>query len=386
MRSLHVAALPYPAPRGTQAALDAMLRALNEAGHPASLFCYPDIAAQPHSSLPYRVHRVARIRGPGTLKSGPSFAKLGVDVALAVQLARVVQQEKPELVVAHHVEAALCCLRLACPVLFIAHTSLRTELPTYFPASLGLPLARAGEALDGFLCRRYPGALAVSPMLGAQLSAESGAQVGAIALPWPVPEPISASEREAARGRVGLHEAQSVLLYAGNLDAYQGVEALLEPLSRLVRAGENIRWLVASDERPRSDFVGKLADFRLSDSTHFVGLSDESSRRLVHAAADMVLVPRRAAGGLPIKLLEALARGIPVVATARACAGLELASCVEVVSGNADSWCAGIERMRSRPRLSAQAAGRAYIADVHNPRRFAEAFVAHAARKWGSQG
>ncbi len=154
MRSLHVAALPFPAPRGTQAALDALLRALNGAGHPASLFCYPEHAAASGEAA-YPVQRVARLRGPDTTASGPSWAKIKLDLGLLAQLAALVRREQPDVVVAHHVEAALCCLHLSRPVLFYAHTSLRTELPTYFSAALHRPLALAGEALDSFLCRRF---------------------------------------------------------------------------------------------------------------------------------------------------------------------------------------------------------------------------------------
>ena len=60
-------------------------------------------------------------------------------------------------------------------------------------------------------------------------------------------------------------------------------------------------------------------------------LATERDRAVVHAAADVALVPRRAPGGLPIKLLDALARGVPVVAGARALAGLPLTAAVTVV-------------------------------------------------------
>jgi glycosyltransferase involved in cell wall biosynthesis len=56
----------------------------------------------------------------------------------------------------------------------------------------------------------------------------------------------------------------------------------------------------------------------------FAPLASEHDRAVAHAAADVALVPRLASGGLPIKLLEALARDVPVVANRRALAGLPL--------------------------------------------------------------
>ena len=50
----------------------------------------------------------------------------------------------------------------------------------------------------------------------------------------------------------------------------------------------------------------------------------ENDRVRAHAACDLALIPRRTAGGLPIKLLESLARARPTVAVRRATAGLAI--------------------------------------------------------------
>ncbi len=53
---------------------------------------------------------------------------------------------------------------------------------------------------------------------------------------------------------------------------------------------------------------------------------------LAHAASDVAWVPRRTEGGLPIKMLDAFARDLPVVAMRRATAGLPLRGVCRVVS------------------------------------------------------
>jgi hypothetical protein len=103
-------------------------------------------------------------------------------------------------------------------------------------------------------------------------------------------------------------------------------------------------------------------------------LCTEGDRRQAHAAADVALVPRAAAGGLPIKLLDALARRVPVLASAEACAGLSLPeSSVRVASPG--SWRGALGSIfHERPTGES---GRAYVASAHAPARFVSEFCAH---------
>src|SRR5690348_5568093 len=131
MRSLHIAALAFPTAQGTQAALHSMLGALGARGHETHLLCYPqhDAADPDAGRRNYQVHRIGAPFKQRSTRSGPSFEKGLLDVALAARVARYCADLSPDLVVAHHVEAALCTLALPRPVLFVAHTSPRTELP-----------------------------------------------------------------------------------------------------------------------------------------------------------------------------------------------------------------------------------------------------------------
>ena len=52
---------------------------------------------------------------------------------------------------------------------------------------------------------------------------------------------------------------------------------------------------------------------------------------LAHAASDLAWVPRRTEGGLPVKMLDAFARDLPVVAMQRAIAGLPLQRVCRIV-------------------------------------------------------
>jgi len=380
MRTLHVAALAFPTPQGTQAAIHSMLSALAAAGHETHLYCYPrhveSAQRDPEPPAPYRVHRVPSRRAQRSTRSGPSAEKLLLDAALASNLESLCDQLQPDLVVAHHVEAALCCLRLSQPALFLAHTSLSAELASYFSPAWAACCTWLGRQLDRQLCRRSARALAVSPLLAERLSAEVGRTVSPIAVPWPLPREAPAHGKAQARATLGLAEDAEVALYAGNLDAYQGLSELLEPLERLVHERPRLRWLVATESDPRA-LARTLAGTELAGRTMFTALADESARRRVHAAADVALVPRSAPGGLPIKLLEALARGTPVVTTRRACAGLPIPEGALVRLERAEDWRAGIARVLDGA-LPDREAGRAYVASHHAASRFVSDLISHA--------
>jgi glycosyltransferase involved in cell wall biosynthesis len=93
----------------------------------------------------------------------------------------------------------------------------------------------------------------------------------------------------------------------------------------------------------------------------------------VHAAADVAIVPRALDGGVPVKLLDALARGVPVVAQRRALGGLALGGCASVCADDdADALAAALGAMLAAPIAAREVAqrGRAYVAAEHSAARF----------------
>lgn len=89
----------------------------------------------------------------------------------------------------------------------------------------------------------------------------------------------------------------------------------------------------------------------------------------------ILVVPLRIASGVRIKILEAWARGIPVVATPQAAAGLEVEDGRELLlASDAAAFTAALRRLADEPGLAARltAAGRALLAERHDPNRIAQ--------------
>lgn len=331
IRALHVAALPFPTSQGTQVAIARMLEASAHAGERPTLVTYADGTGEAPAGV--RHVRLAGARG-GSLRSGPSLGKLAADAALARAIGSLAREA--DVVVAHHVEAALAALvGGARPILFVAHTALGPELPTYFPHLPAGPFEHAGAALDGFLVSRVAAVAAVSPHLARALAHTSGRVVHALPIPWPVPRLTTSAERRTARAALRIDGGAEVVLYAGNLDAYQGLDSLGRALERLATRRHAVVFLLATESDPL-EIVRHLGP-RGRTLVVRSGLATEASRRCAHAAASVVVVPRRSPGGLPVKLLDAMARGAPTVAVRRATAGLDLEGAVWLAEDDDDA-------------------------------------------------
>lgn len=323
---LHVACLPFPTHQGTQAAIASMLEASARLGRPVHLLAYAHAAYE--LDAPYEIHRIPNFPEVRSVRSGPSWGKVALDARCIVEIRRLSGRLQPSAIIAHHIEAALAALaaRVA-PVYYVAHTSLERELPVYMSRVPARPVRSIGRRLEKQVCRRAAGVAAVAPALATLL----GEGVRYLPVPWSASAVSDRATRSEARLALGIAPDAQVCLYAGNLDPYQGWENLVEAIAILRRSHRNARLLVAtaSDPAPAREQAERLG---VASAVGFSGLESERARMLAHAASDLAWVPRRTEGGLPVKMLDAFARDLPVVAVRRATAGLPLRGACRIVS------------------------------------------------------
>ncbi len=366
MTVLHVACLPFPTYQGTQAALASMLRASSELGRPVHLLTYAQGA---HGlDAPYPIDRISDCPRVRSLRSGPSLGKLALDARCIVETGRLCKRLKPEAIVAHHIEAALAVLAARVgPVYYVAHTSLEHELPIYFPRLLESPIAAVAQHFEAWVCRQAAGVAAVAPSLS-MLLRECTTY---LPVPWPRSNGGAPIPREARRA-LGLPAEGPVCLYAGNLDRYQGWEDLIPALGALRDVHPSARLLIATESDPAPARL-RATRAGLRGAVHFRRLAGDRARRLAHAAADFTWIPRRTMGGLPIKMLDAFARALPVITMKRATAGLPIdAACVCVPDDDPQALAEAANRVLSdqvlADRLRSDAL--AYLAHHHSIARF----------------
>jgi glycosyltransferase involved in cell wall biosynthesis len=117
----------------------------------------------------------------------------------------------------------------------------------------------------------------------------------------------------------------------------------------------------------RLSLVGAGLEHAPSSDPRVETLGFVESLRDVYARSRCALVPLLQGGGTPLKLIEALAYGLPVIATARAAAGLQLRDGEHcLLADDGDSFAAALLRVRrdGAPRLAAR--GRALAGERYS--------------------
>lgn len=123
----------------------------------------------------------------------------------------------------------------------------------------------------------------------------------------------SPEKRMQTRQRLGLSADQPVLIYVGRLELEKGVHLALRALKEQP-IGTVL--LIAGAGHYRSTLNDLAAQLGLADRVRFLGFVGHQDLPDLLNAADIFVMPTLCQEGLPLSLVEAMACGLPVVATA----------------------------------------------------------------------
>ncbi len=332
MRVALVIAGPYPALRGSQVLVSHLALGLRQRGHDVHVVSYGARRGQ---------------------RPGPRPGRLVLDAVLLARLWRVVRRERVDLLHAHNYEAAIASLVVGRatgrPVIYHGHSAHAEELPLYAASPLAQRwLGRLGRALDRQVPRRAAGCIAVSSDLAARLR-EAGVADGALVCVEPA---LAPGELEPAGDEPG---EDGLVCYAGNLDGYQNLDALLSGFA-LVRARDpraRLRIVSHPDARAHAE---RLAGRGCTAGVEIVLARSYGQVRLELRRAAVAVSPRSERSGFPMKLLTYLAMGKAVVASAGSAKGLVDGLTARVVpdgdvAGFADAVCSLLRDPAERTRL-----------------------------------
>ncbi len=170
---------------------------------------------------------------------------------------------------------------------------------------------RLYERLQRRAFRRFSAVVAVSRPLGAQLAAAGIAAERIHVIPNAAPATAAgALDRAAARHAFGLPLGAFVLGWVGRLSPEKGPDLLIEALAR---TAPGIEAVVIGDGAAGGS-LARMAESRgIGPRIHWRGLVPEAAR--LFAAFDCFVLSSRTEG-TPMVLFEAMATGVPIVATA----------------------------------------------------------------------
>lgn len=124
---------------------------------------------------------------------------------------------------------------------------------------------------------------------------------------------ISKAVRAERRKSLGVGEKDILIGTVGRLDAQKGQVFLLEAVARL-RAVHPVKCLIIGQGPLEKELQAKIRQLRIEDCVRLVGEQTQSNLPIWLAAMDIFVLPSLWEG-LPNALLEAMALGLPVVAS-----------------------------------------------------------------------
>jgi glycosyltransferase involved in cell wall biosynthesis len=326
-----VAACPFPYPRGTPIRILRMSEGLAARGHDVHVITYH--LGQDMEDLPFQIHRIPNVPTYHKFSPGPTYQKVAVlDALLCIKLFKVIHNAGFDVIHAHHYEGLLASLPVArmnhIPIVFDVHTLLASELPHY---SLGLSasmLQRIGNFFDHLLPHRADHIVSVTNFIRNRLINEigikpnfvttiyGGVEAGHFSLQTPpVPDPST-----------------QTLIYTGNLAPYQGIDLMFQAFRRILDQRPNtvLKIITSSPIEPYSDLISKLElrnNLIVEDADYF------HIPAHLHSA-NVALHPRVHCDGLPLKLLNYMATGRPIVSFEGSAEALEHEHTGLVVANN----------------------------------------------------
>lgn len=357
LRIALVAACPFPSPQGSQVFVGQMAERLAERGHEVHLVTYGQGAEQ--CGRGYRHHRIVRLPGDDSRRSGPNLAKPVLDAMLAAKVASVCREHAVDVVHAHNYEAAVAALAARAatgtPVVYHSHNLMGDELETYFEGTAAKAAARvAGAFLDRTVPRRADHVIALCEWSAQRLRRHGCGGTRLTVIPPAVDDEGPAVAAPGDREALGLGAEDFVVGYVGNLDAYQNLPLLLDAFARL-RSGE------AGPGRPRlllathaagQEWAWRIASAGLGDSVRLVEVAGHVEARRALAVSDVVGLPRRLGSGYPVKLVNSMGAAKAVIAAG--CGSKVLRDGVDgLVVGDDDAaaFASAIDRCRQAPVL-----------------------------------
>lgn len=119
---------------------------------------------------------------------------------------------------------------------------------------------------------------------------------------------------EGLRAELGIEDGDRVAIMVAALRPEKAHEALIDAAGRLVAAGRSLKFLVVGDGARRTALEAEVAARGLADAVIFLGTRSDVAR-LLHVSDVLVLPSHDVVETLPLAVLEAMAAGVPVVAS-----------------------------------------------------------------------
>jgi glycosyltransferase involved in cell wall biosynthesis len=317
MHILMIAPEPFFEPRGTPFSEFHRIRALTSLGHTVDLVTYPfghDV------TMPgLRITRCLRPPFLRRVRIGPSWAKVPLDLALALTAFRLALTRRYDAIHSHEEGGAIGVVLAALkrvPHLYDMHSSLPQQVANFGYARASW-LKRVLASVERLMVRRSRVVIVICQDLVSTVAAIEP-DVPTVLIenaPGSGDRPAAGSGQEVRR-QLGLGADTPMATYTGTFEAYQGLDLLYDAMRIVHRAQPSAKLVMVGGEPEQVDAARRrVSELGIADAVIFTGqIPAEDVPRYLDAAT--VLVSPRATGtNTPLKIYQYLRSGRPIIAT-----------------------------------------------------------------------
>ncbi len=312
MNILLVAPHPFFQERGTPIAVKLLIESLSEFGHEIDLLTFNEGADIFVEGLKiYRIPNFAILRN---IKIGFSGKKMFADVFITLQMFQLLRRNKYDLI--HAVEEAIF------PAAFF-NKFFKKKLVYDMDSSMSDQLVEKWNGLkkiDKFLdfferwaVKNSTVVIPVCKYLANKISSYDLSKKIQILEDIAFKPDYANNKKENIKDY--FPQGNLIGLYIGNLEHYQGIDLLLEGLSKVKSEIRYSVVIIGGNEKSIKSYSEKNKKLNLEEKVKFLGKRPIDQLPFLLEQADILFSPRTKGKNTPMKIYSYLASGVPVLAT-----------------------------------------------------------------------
>ncbi len=322
MKTLVVAPQPFFSPRGTPFSVYYRTLVSRELDLDIDFLTY---GQGEDVSIPgVRFHRTPAFLALGKVKIGPSLLKLFHDFFLFWAMLKLLLTNRFDVVHAH--EEAVFFAWILKPffrykLIYDMHSSLPQQMTNFNYTSSKIIIA-IFTWLENRSLKASDLIITICPDLYDYVNSVLPGNKRTFLIENSLFEPVKTVQNvnpSVAAGALPVDIPESfnnLVVYAGTLEAYQGIDILLQSIPGVVEQRPDTLFLIAGGTAAQVNHYTALAErLHITDNVLFTGQLPQTEAGACNKAATVLVSPRSSGTNTPLKIYEQLALGKPLVAT-----------------------------------------------------------------------
>jgi glycosyltransferase involved in cell wall biosynthesis len=328
MRALIISPQPFFTPRGTPFSVYYRTMVASELGVQVDLLTYGE--GRDVEIPGVKIIRIPRFKSLGNVRVGPSFLKLFLDIFIFIKTVVLLFKNKYDFVHAHE-EAVFFCNFLKplfkFQLVYDMHSSLPQQLTNFKFTQLKV-IINLFKKMEESCLREADAVITICPDLANYALGQIRNKEKHFLIENSIFDPVKLVYRKtnskaatfdnlrSSEKMVKLPQGKKIVVYAGTLEPYQGIDMLLKAFKQVTEIVDDAFLLVLGGSIEQVDyFLSQSNKMFLDEHCLFTGQVSQEMAKYYCNRASVQVSPRIDGTNTPLKIYEQLSSDIPIVAT-----------------------------------------------------------------------